>query len=80
MNQIYADIMRTEKEERSMLQWLSTLFVHTFQVTMDDVPSESKSLNKGADVLDNSNMKPVDKSGDEEENSSERSEPADESK
>ena len=39
MDQIYMDIVKTEKEEKCMLEWLQTLYLHTYQMYLDPPPS-----------------------------------------
>lgn len=39
---IYTDIMRTERDERSMMTWLQTLALHTFAVDLQE-PTGNRS-------------------------------------
>lgn len=54
MDCIYADIMKTEKEEKSMFNWLQTLPLHTFQVEVEQPPT-SASTNTTSDNKDTDN-------------------------
>lgn len=70
MDQIYADIIRTEKEENSMLQWLRTLNLHSYQMYIDlpttAIDSDDEvgpKANSRARINLNENGIPIDKDG-----------------
>lgn len=41
MEQIYAGIMSTEKEEKSMFEWLKSIDLHSYQIYTDAPPASS---------------------------------------
>jgi len=43
MEHIYSDILKTEKEERSMFEWLQTLPLHSYQQIIDQEPKTNDS-------------------------------------
>ena len=72
MEHIYADIMRSEKEERSMLEWLQTLSLHSYQMYIDPPPKanlsdEEKTPNKKINEIKNGSQEV---SGDQSQQSS----------
>lgn len=46
MEQIYADIMKTEKEEKGMFEWLRTLQLHSYDM-YTDTPATVDQSNEG---------------------------------
>lgn len=47
MEQIYKDIVKTEKEEKCMLEWLQSLSLHSYQMYID--PPKSNQLDSDDD-------------------------------